>query len=156
MIIRPLQPNDLPWVQEILTKRWGSTQMVTKGILYEADKLPGYLAENEQEKVGLVIYREDQEHIEIIGLDSLVSGIGIGSNLLNTIIEYAANKKLWVSVITTNDNLDALRFYQRRGFGLVNLYPDAIRNSRRLKPSIPFIGAYGIPLRDELELQYIK
>ena len=59
--------------------------------------------------------------------------------------------RLWLT--TTNDNLDALRFYQRRGFVLAALYPDALIGSRPLKPEIPLIGAYGIPLRDELELE---
>lgn len=152
--IRPLQPNDLAWVEKILKERWGSTKMVTKGRLYEADKLPGYLVENEQGRVGLVTYWEDRDNVEIISLDSLVLRIGIGSKLLDAIIEYAVSKNLHVSVVTTNDNLDALRFYQRRGFRLINVYPDAIRKSRELKPSIPFVGTYGIPLRDELELRY--
>ena len=156
IIIRPLKPNDLPWVQEILTKRWGSVQIVTRGRLYEGDKLPGYIAENQQGRVGLITYSEDPDNIEIISLDSLIPKIGIGSGLLDAIIEYAANKKLRMSVITTNDNLDALRFYQRRGFRLVKLDPDAIQKSRELKPAIPTVGAYGIPIRDELELQYNK
>jgi hypothetical protein len=60
--------------------------------------------------------------------------------------------RLWV--ITTNDNVDALRFYQRRGFCLVAVHRGAVDRSRaRLKPEIPTAGAYGIPLRDETELE---
>src|SRR5439155_8963 len=60
--------------------------------------------------------------------------------------------RLWL--ITTNDNVDALRFSQRRGFRLAALYPGAVDDSRaRLKPEIPPVGDYGIPLRDELELE---
>jgi len=59
--------------------------------------------------------------------------------------------RLWV--ITTNDNVDALRFYQRRGFRLVTVHRGAVDRSRAsLKPEIPPVGAYGIPLRDEIEL----
>lgn len=152
--VRSLRPDDLSWIQKLLAKRWGSTQIVTKGKVYDGDKLPGYVAENERGRVGLVTYWEDRENIEIISLDSLVPQIGIGSKLLDAIIKYAAKKKLQISVVTINDNLDALRFYQRRGFRLINVYPDAIRKSRELKPSIPFVGTYGIPLRDELELRY--
>jgi GNAT superfamily N-acetyltransferase len=54
---------------------------------------------------------------------------------------------------TTNDNLDALRFYQRRGFRLVALRPGAVDAARALKPEIPVTGAHGIPLRDELDLE---
>jgi hypothetical protein len=57
-------------------------------------------------------------------------------------------------VITTNDNLDALRFYPRRGFRLAALYTGAVDESRaRLKPEIPTVGDHGIPLHDELELE---
>jgi hypothetical protein len=60
--------------------------------------------------------------------------------------------RLWV--ITTNDNVDALRFYQRRGFRLAAVHRGAVDDSRsRLKPEIPVTGAYGIPLRDEIELE---
>ncbi|MGW8250920.1 MAG: GNAT family N-acetyltransferase, partial [Anaerolineales bacterium] len=58
-------------------------------------------------------------------------------------------------LITTNDNLPALRFYQKRGFHLVALYPNALAESRRLKPEIPFKGLDGIPLRDEIELEML-
>jgi hypothetical protein len=54
---------------------------------------------------------------------------------------------------TTNDNLEALRFYQRRGFVLVALHAGAIAESRRLKPAIPLAGRYGIAIRDEIELE---
>ena len=60
--------------------------------------------------------------------------------------------RLWV--ITTNDNVNALRFYQRRGFCLVTVHRGAVDRSRAtLKPEIPAAGAYGIPLRDEIELE---
>jgi hypothetical protein len=63
----------------------------------------------------------------------------------------AGRTRVWL--ITTNDNLDALRFYQRRGFTLAALHRGAVARSRRLKPTIPEVGAHGIPIRDELELE---
>jgi hypothetical protein len=54
----------------------------------------------------------------------------------------------------SNDNVDALRFYQRRGFRLAALHQGAVDDSRaRLKPEIPEIGEHRIPLRNELELE---
>ena len=59
-------------------------------------------------------------------------------------------------LITTNDNVDALRFYQRRGYRLARVDAGAVDRSRvALKPAIPEIGAHGIPLRDELELELL-
>jgi acetolactate synthase regulatory subunit len=57
-----------------------------------------------------------------------------------------------VRLVTTNDNMRALRFYQRRGFRLVALNAGALDRSRELKPEIPATGMNGIPLRDELVL----
>ena len=55
--------------------------------------------------------------------------------------------------MTTNDNLDALAFYQRRGFRLSGLRVGAVDEARRtLKPALPVIGEHGIELHDELEL----
>ena len=58
---------------------------------------------------------------------------------------------LWA--ITTNDNLDALRFFQRRGFEVKNFRIGGMAKIRLLKPSIPQTGCYGIAVRDEIELE---
>lgn len=63
----------------------------------------------------------------------------------------AGARRLWL--VTTNDNLDALRFYQRRGMRIVAVARDALDATRVIKPQVPLIGAYGIPLRDELTLE---
>jgi ribosomal protein S18 acetylase RimI-like enzyme len=54
-----------------------------------------------------------------------------------------------------NDNLHALRFYQKRGFVLVALHRNALEASRKLKPEIPLVGIDGIPIRDEIELELV-
>jgi ribosomal protein S18 acetylase RimI-like enzyme len=86
----------------------------------------------------------------------MVEGIGVGTALIAAVRTIAVRSKcrrVWV--ITTNDNLHALRFYQRKGFSLVALHPKALDQSRKLKPEIPLIGLDGIPLRDELELEML-
>jgi hypothetical protein len=59
-------------------------------------------------------------------------------------------RELWLTA--TNDNLDALRFHQRRGFRLVAVRAGAMEEARRLKPSIPLVGEFGIGIRDHLRL----
>ena len=59
-------------------------------------------------------------------------------------------RELWLT--TTNDYLDALRFYQRRELRLVEVRAGAIDRYRQRKPTIIGIGKYGIALRDELRL----
>jgi RimJ/RimL family protein N-acetyltransferase len=81
---------------------------------------------------------------------------GVGTALIDEakrIATQAGCRRLWL--ITTNDNVDALRFYQRRGFRLAKLHCGAVDDSRaRLKPEIPETGHHRIPLRDELELEH--
>jgi GNAT superfamily N-acetyltransferase len=116
--------------------------------------LPGFVALWEGRRAGLVTYRISGAECEIVTLDSLESGLGIGTALLKAALAAARQagcRRAWL--ITTNDNLDALGFYQKRGFVLTALYPGALVQSRLLKPQIPLVGQHGIPLRDELELE---
>jgi len=59
--------------------------------------------------------------------------------------------RIWL--ITTNDNVDALRFYQKRGYEIKSVHRYAIEESRKIKPQLPFVGKYGIPIRDEIEME---
>ncbi len=80
--------------------------------------------------------------------------MGIGTALIDAVTKVALQAGCWrVWLITTNDNLHALGFYQKRGFVLVALYRNAIEASRKLKPQIPLVGNDGLPIRDELELE---
>jgi N-acetylglutamate synthase-like GNAT family acetyltransferase len=154
--IRPINKNDRAWVASLLTEHWGSTKMVTRGKIHEADKLPGFVAVQEGKPTGLVTYRIDGKECEIVTMNSLVEGKGIGSALIDTVKNAAVTagcKRLWL--ITTNDNTAALRFYQKRGFLLVAVHRNAIEKSRRLKPEIPLTGNDGIPIRDEIELELL-
>ena len=60
-----------------------------------------------------------------------------------------------IILTTTNDNLSALRFYQKRGFDISKLNLNAVEQSRKIKPEIPLISVDGIPIKHELELQLI-
>jgi ribosomal protein S18 acetylase RimI-like enzyme len=154
--VRTLQPADRPWVRDLLTQRWHSPRIVTRGRVHQADELPGFVAELAGELAGLVTYRIDAGRCEIVSLDSLAEGQGLGSALVATVAEAARDAgctRVWL--ITTNDNLHALRFYQKRGFVLVAVHRNALEISRRLKPEIALVGTDGIPLRDEIELEML-
>jgi GNAT superfamily N-acetyltransferase len=152
--VRPISETDKTWIDRILTDRWGSTTIISRGVLHAADELPGFVAVEENVPVGLLTYRFEAGACEVVSLDSLVEGRGIGSSLLKSVEQVAREKRcnrIWL--ITTNDNLHALRFYQRRGYVLVAVHRDAIKRSRQLKPQIPIVGKDGVPLRDEIELE---
>jgi GNAT superfamily N-acetyltransferase len=109
------------------------------------------VAEADERLIGVLTYDPRPTECELVAIVAAVHGNGIGSALLAGLRERVLDRRIWV--VTTNDNLDALRFYQRRGFRLRALRVGAVDEARRtIKPTIPEVGAYGIPLRDELEL----
>ena len=153
MTVRPFREGDREWVRETLRELWGET-VVSRGAVHDPTALPGFVAEEGGERVGLLTYRVDGADCEVVTIDAFPEGVGAGTALLDAAARAARDAgcgRVWL--ITTNDNLRALRFYQRRGFRLVAVHPDALERSRELKPSIPEIGLDGIPLRDELELE---
>jgi GNAT superfamily N-acetyltransferase len=154
--IRPLTADDESWVVEFIDRRWGAPFVVAHGKLYYPNSLPGFVAEVDGEPVGLLTYHVDGLDWEIVTIDSLEPGAGTGSDLIYALRQEAKRagaRRLWL--ITTNDNLNALRFYQKRGFALVAVHRNALERSRQLKPNIPLVGQDGIPLRDELELEML-
>ena len=152
--IQPIGARDEPWVAERIEERWSSRYVVSRGRLHEPANLPGFVARIEDRRVGLVTYRIAGDECELITIDSLREGMGVGSALIEAVREAAQEagcRRLWL--ITTNDNLPALRFYQKRGFALVAVHCNGLARSRELKPEIPDTGLFGITLRDELELE---
>ncbi len=141
-------------IEQIGIEYWGSTTMVSRGKLYNASEFPGFFAMADSNILGLVTYRIEDTECEVMSLNSFQDGMGVGSALLEAVKEKAKSfncRRLWL--LTTNDNMNALRFYQKRGFVLVAVHQNALEESRKLKPQIPMIGFDGIPLRDEIELE---
>jgi GNAT superfamily N-acetyltransferase len=111
------------------------------------------VAIDEQNILGMITYLDRGNTLEVISLDSLRANQGIGSALLQKVETTAVlSHKTGVELITTNDNLHALGFYQRRGYRLTQLFPEAVDQSRKIKPQIPAVADNGIPIRDELRL----
>jgi N-acetylglutamate synthase-like GNAT family acetyltransferase len=154
MKVRAATDADHEAIVELLTAAWGGTIAVAHGVAYDAATLPALVAEQDDRIVGLLTYTLADGDLEVVTIDAPERHLGAGSALLaaaTDVAREAGARRLWL--ITTNDNLDALRFYQRRGLRIVGVTPGAMEASRKLKPSIPLTGAYGIPLHDELTLE---
>jgi ribosomal protein S18 acetylase RimI-like enzyme len=107
-------------------------------------------------RLGLLTYRFEDDACEIVSLNALTRGRGVGTALLSAAREVAADagcRRIWL--VTTNDNTPAMRFYERRGFRQSAVYRDALDRSRVLKPEIPEIGLNGVPIRDEIEYEIL-
>jgi len=151
--LRRLTPADLPRLRQFWVEHWGD-EMITRGNIYRPEQLDGFVVENENEWIGLVTFFIKDDECEVTSLDSLREGKGIGTQLIDKAVEEARARKCnRLFLITTNDNLHALGFYQKRGFEIVTVYRGAVNESRKRKPSIPLVGNDGIPLRDEIELE---
>jgi ribosomal protein S18 acetylase RimI-like enzyme len=153
MEIRTRQPADIPDVAAFL-ERHGSSVVARLDRLERPLDHPALLAVDGATVVGVLTYIADPPDAEILTLHVDRQWHGGGTHLVRAAERAAIDagcERLFV--ITTNDNVDALRFYQRRGFRLAGLHPGAVDRSRAtLKPGIPAVGDYGIPLRDELVL----
>ena len=128
--------------------------VVGRGKVWTPAELPGFAVFEDDACVGLVTYEIDGEACEIVTIDALREGEGIGTVLLEAVSDAAREAGCdRIRLLTTNNNLRALAFYQKRGFRLVGLFPGAIDEQRSLKPSISLVDAAGLPIRDELHLE---
>jgi len=152
--VRAIEAFDRQTVERALHKAWGAVRVVSRGKLWNPLDLPGFVAERGGDIVGLVTYRHEADATEVVTLDSFAEGEGVGSALLQAVAEAAREQgktSLWL--ITTNDNIPAIRFYQRRGWDMVALHHGALARSRRLKPEIPTHGLDGVPIDHEIEFR---
>jgi pimeloyl-ACP methyl ester carboxylesterase/ribosomal protein S18 acetylase RimI-like enzyme len=149
--VREKGADDQRWVEELLQERWGGHIIAVHGASYDAATLPALVAGHRD---GVATYRIDGDRAELITLDARAPGQGTGTALITALVqrlEECGVRELCVT--TTNDNLRALRFYQRRGFRIAAVRCGAVDDGRRLKPSIANLGQHGIPIRDEIELR---
>ena len=145
--------NENKAVSEIIGG-WGSDILVSRGKIYRAEDLEGILVYDNEKIIGLGLYHIIDYNCEIVLLETFVQNKVIGTQIIKKIKEIAKTKncrRIWL--ITSNDNIDAIKFYQKNGFCIVNIYINAMEESRKIKPEIPYIGNYDIPIRDEIEFE---
>jgi N-acetylglutamate synthase-like GNAT family acetyltransferase len=152
--VRLLEAKDHEWVAEMV-QEWGADDLVSRGRVIHAADLPGFCAVGANGKrLGYALYEVTEGECQLVILHALERLLGVGTSLLWAVRDAAAAadcRRLWV--ITTNDNLCALRFYQRRGLELVAVHRGLLEVAERLKASIPLVGEFEIPIRDGIELE---
>ena len=151
--IKPISEGDRPMLSWLVAELWGSGLVAVHGTVLRPAELPGFIAERSHRVVGLLTYQVLGDVLEIVTLNAIERRVGIGTMLIEAVAGAARHFRCReIRLTTTNDNVDALRFYQRRGFRLAELRPGAVDRSRQQKPQIPRTGDYGIPLHDEIDL----
>jgi ribosomal protein S18 acetylase RimI-like enzyme len=152
--VRPKEPADEPALAAMFRATWGGTVVAARGVAFDLTTSPTLVAVEAGTIVGALTYDIDDDAMEVISVEAALPGLGVGGELLRAAIAEARDRglrRLWL--ITTNDNLDAIRLYQRRGLRIIRVRPDAVDHARRLKPRIPAVGSYDLPMRDELTLE---
>jgi ribosomal protein S18 acetylase RimI-like enzyme len=154
--IYKITDKNRPWVKKFIKGHWGSSLVIVHGHQFIPHEMNGFIANNEKdEKVGLISYDIRSGDCQIVTINSENENKGIGTALLNAVKNIAIDhfcKRMWL--ITTNDNIEALQFYQKYGFVICDVRINEIARSREIKPEIPLIGMHNIPIRDEIELEY--
>lgn len=147
-----IAPTEL--IAEMWEEHWG-LPIVTPEREYMPPDVEGLVCHSRDGRaLGLVTWAVDGQRAEIVSLNALEPGRGIGSRLMEAAEEEL--RRLGVTaahLVTTNDNPRALSFYVRRGYRLVRVHLDAMDRVRRAKPQVPLTGNDGIPLRDMWELE---
>ena len=156
MQVRRVTPDDRAWVAETIVGAFASTKVVSRGRVHDdASVLDGYVVESDGRPVGCALWHEIEGDAELVVLVTTYRGAGAGTALLDAVVDHARKaqwKRLWL--ITTNDNTDSLRLYQRAGWDWVGWHRDSVTEARPLKPELPEVGAHGIRIRHEIELEY--
>ena len=156
MEIKNISYKNREQINQFINSQWFSTTMVVRGELVDMTVLDGFVAYENLNMIGLVTYRIKDNECEIMSLDSLKERHGIGTSLVSKVIQIAIkNKCIKVKLISTNDNINAIRFYQKRGFDMVRIYYNSLEIARKIKPSIPMIGEFNIPLKHEIEFEIL-
>ena len=137
MQVRAKQEDDQDWIGEVLARHWGGSQIALGGRLVDACDLPALIA-GEREGLATYLIAADGTTAELVTLNALIERRGVGTALIEDLTaRFAAAGVRVLRVRMTNDNLDALRFYQRRGFRLAALQPRRHRQGAQLKAVDP-------------------
>jgi ribosomal protein S18 acetylase RimI-like enzyme len=143
-------------IKNIVRNNWGSEKIVSRGKIHNVKNTTGIMVIEDKKIIGIGLYEIKNGECEIVLLETFKQNTGIGTKIIEKIKETAKQnkcKRLWL--VTSNDNINALKFYQKRGFVFKNIYINEMENARKLKPEIPLLGNYGIPIKDEIEFEMI-
>lgn len=153
---RPESADDAAWVVAACRIEWGGDAMIAGGRTVAFREAEALIARAGPEKVGLLTYVIGATEWELLSVNAFVRNVGVGTALLERVQQLArAAGVCKLATVTSNDNLAALRFYQRRGFRLVSVDVGAVDAARAQKPTIPLVGRFGIPLHGELRLEFV-
>lgn len=150
-----IRPMDQQRLSELLALRWPDQSMIICGEFVRPEDVEGIGAFTEERLHGMATWRSHGKIMHIVAVNAFTEMRGVGVALVDAMIAHArARGMAFLRATISNDNVIALRFYQKRGFRMAALHRGVFDIMRHIKPSIPTRGIDGIPMRDEIELEY--
>jgi GNAT superfamily N-acetyltransferase len=150
--IRPI--TDRVFLDELLRLRWSGGSLLLRGKVIAPADVEALAAYDCERLAGVATWRMEGKVLYLLTLNNITDQRGVGVALLAAMIDLGRKRNAaLIRAIVTNDNLNALGFYQRRDFRIIAVHPGAVDTIRAMNPNIPMIGAYRIPIHDEIELE---
>jgi ribosomal protein S18 acetylase RimI-like enzyme len=152
VLVREATDADRPAARALFERDFGRTNIVAFGQVMDIDQMPALVAVVRDEPSGALAYRllGDALHVVALATDPMWQRSGVGGHLVAEAELIARRLGLRRMVLaTTNDNLPALYFYQRRGYRLTDLVPNSVIEHTGLERP----GFAGVPIRDEIRLE---
>ena len=138
---------------ELFRRDFGRTGIVAFGQVIDLDAIPTIVADMEGELGGALAYRlvDGGLHVVALATEPMWQRSGVGGYLVAEVELMARRQRIpRVIVSTTNDNLPALYFYQRRGYYVTEWIPHGVAKHAR---NASLVGFSGIPIRDEVRME---
>jgi 2-oxo-4-hydroxy-4-carboxy--5-ureidoimidazoline (OHCU) decarboxylase/GNAT superfamily N-acetyltransferase len=156
--VRDFAPTDHDWARGLIAAHQGGDHRVAMlGQLLDPLEHEGLVAVGDDGRpIGLLTVTESGRGLGILTLHAAPTGLGAGTLLLRTAVDVARASdasRLWL--VTTNDNVDAIGWYLRRGLTVAEVHAGAVDADRAsVKPGISRLNPEnGIPIRDLVELE---
>ena len=152
VLVREATDADRAAARELFARDFGRTKIVAYGEVMDIDQMPALVAVRYADPSGALAYRlhGDALHIVALATDPMWQRSGVGGHLVAEAELIARRLNLRRLVVsTTNDNLPALYFYQRRGYRMTDFVPSSII----MHTGQEVAGFAGIPVRDEIRLE---
>jgi len=153
VLVRQAEPEDVPDVLALFRRDFGRSTVIGFGESMAIEDCPMLVAEMRGELAGALAYRllRDALHIVALATDPMWQRSGVATHL-EAEAAFIAQRHGVTRLLfaTTNDNLPALYFYQRRGWTVTDTVVGGMLPHFGGQPGVGFAG---IPVRDEIRLE---
>ena len=115
--IREFAPADVAWAEALLRADMGGRDQARLGGVVDALAFPGFVADDDGERLGLVTFRADGRVVEIVYIEAVTRHQGVGTLLMKRMSEIAKARGLagfTASVLATNQRM--LGVFFRSGY----------------------------------------